>query len=106
MDAGELDESEEVFDVVFPSIDESSEVMHPGEEVLYFPALAVAAQLATILGFVFSSTSVRRDQLDAVFGGEFFIKRVRVVGFVADEPGWKLVDEASAKNVFHKLALG
>ena len=104
--ASKMDESEEVFDVVFPSIDESSEVMHPGEEVLYFPALAVAAQLATILGFVFSSTSVRRDQLDAVFGGEFFIERVRVVGFVADEPGRELIEEASGKNIFHKPALG
>ena len=106
MDAGELNESEEVFDVVFPSCNESSEVVHPCKEPLYFPSFAIAAQLAAILGSVFSSTSVRRDQLDAVFGGEFFIKRVRVVGFVADEPGWKLVDEASAKNVFHKLALG
>ena len=104
--ACEMDESEEVFDVVFPSIDESSEVMHPGEEVLYFPALAVAAQLATILGFVFSSTSVRRDQLDAVFGGEFFIERVRVVGFVADEPGRELIEEASGNNIFHKPTLG
>jgi hypothetical protein len=30
-DAGEVDESEEVFDVVFPSGDEAVEVVHPGE---------------------------------------------------------------------------
>jgi hypothetical protein len=34
------------------------------------------------------------------------IERVRVIGFVADEPGGELVEEAAGKNVFHKLALG
>jgi hypothetical protein len=74
--ACEMDEAEEVFDVVFPSCNESSEVVHPGKESLYFPSFAVAAQLAAILGSVFSSTSVGRDQLDAVFGGELFIERI------------------------------
>jgi hypothetical protein len=106
MQACEMDESEEVFDVVFPSCNESSEVVHPGKEPLHFPSFAIAAQLSAILGSVFSSASVRRDQLDAVLGGEFFIKRVRVVGFVADESGRELVEEASGKNIFHKLALG
>ena len=31
---------------------------------------------------------------------------IRVVGFVADEPGGQLVEEASGKNLFDKLALG
>ena len=104
--ACEVYESEEVFDVVFPSCNESSEVVQPGKEPLYFPPFTIAAQLAAILGFVCSSASVRRDQLDAVFGGEFFIQRVRVVGFVSDEPGRELIEEASGKNLFHKMALG
>jgi hypothetical protein len=66
MKACEVYESEEVFDVVFPSCDESSEVVHPGKESLYFPSLAIASKLATILGSVFSSSSVRRDQFDPV----------------------------------------
>lgn len=33
--AGEVDEAEEVFDVVFPSSDESSEVVHPREKPLH-----------------------------------------------------------------------
>ena len=32
LQAGKMDESEEVFDVVFPSTDESSEAVHPFEE--------------------------------------------------------------------------
>jgi hypothetical protein len=92
--------------VVFPSGNESSEVVHPGKEPLHFPSFAMAAQFAGILGSVFSSASVQRDQLDAVFGGELFIQRVRVVGFVADESGGELIEEASGKNIFHKPALG
>src|SRR5579859_4494110 len=106
LETGEMDESEEVFDVVFPSSNESSEVVHPCKEALYFPSFAIAAQLAAILGFVLSSASVRCDQVDAVFGGELFIERVRVIGFVADEPDRELIEEACGKNVFHKLALG
>ena len=34
------------------------------------------------------------------------IERVRIVGFVADEPGRKFVEEASGKNLLHKPALG
>jgi hypothetical protein len=72
----------------------------------HFPSSAIAAQLAAILGPVFASASVGRDQLNAVFVGELLIERVRVVGFVADEPGGELIKEAAGKNVFHKLALG
>ena len=101
-----MNKAEEVFDVIFPSGDESAEVLHPCEESFDFPSPAISAQLASILSLLAATTAVRRDQLDAVFGGELFIERVRVVGFVADEPGGELIEEASGKNVFHKLALG
>jgi hypothetical protein len=104
--AGGMDESEEVFDVVFPSCNESSEVVHPGKETLYSPPSAIAAQLVAILSFVCSSASVRREELDAIFGGKFFIQRVRVVGFVSDEPDRELIEEASGTSRFHKMALG
>jgi hypothetical protein len=106
MEAGEVDEAEEVFDVVFPTGDEASEVMHPGEQPFHFPASAVAAQLASILGSAFASAPVGGDQLDAIRGGELFIERVRVVGFVPDEPRREFVEKASGKNLFHKPALG
>ena len=48
MDSGELDESEEVVDVVFPSSDETAEVVHSGEEALDLPAFLIAAQLASV----------------------------------------------------------
>ena len=101
-----MDEAEEVLDMVFPSGDESAEVVHPGKEPLYFPAPAIAPQPASILSSAFAPAPVGRDQLDAVLALELFIERVRVVRFVSDEPGREFVKETSSKNLFHKLALG
>ena len=61
VEAGKLDEAEEVLDVIFPSSDEAAEVVHPCEEPLNFPASAIAAQLATVLGFAFATAPVGRD---------------------------------------------
>ena len=101
-----MDEAEEVFDVVLPAGDESSEGVHPGEEPLDFPAAAIASQRSSILGLPFTVGAVGRDQLDAVLCGKLLVERIRIVGLVADEPGRELVEKASGKNLFHKPALG
>ena len=106
VDAGEVDEAEEVFDVVFPSSDEAAEGVHPGKEPLHLPSSSVAAQFSTVLGDAFAPTSIGRDQLDAVVFGEMHVERIRVVGLVADESGRELVEKTSGKNLFHKPALG
>jgi hypothetical protein len=49
VEAGKVDEAEEVLDVVFPAGDEAAEVVYPREKPLHLPALSVAAQLAAIL---------------------------------------------------------
>jgi len=54
-EASELYESEEVFDVVFPSCDQSAVVLHPGKDAFDFPAAAIATQRAPVLGLVFAS---------------------------------------------------
>lgn len=92
--------------MVFPSGNVSAEVMHPGEQSFHFPSPAVAPQLASVLSLLSATAAVGRDHFDAVLGGELLVERVRVVGFVADEPGGELIEEAAGKNVFHKLALG
>jgi len=76
----------------------TAEVVHPREEPLHLPTLSVAAQLAPILAPA-SIAPVGRDHLDVVVVPERAIERVRVVGFVADEPGGELVEEASSQNV-------
>ena len=66
-EASELCEAEEVFDVVFPSDDESAEVVHPCKESFDFPASAVTAQLPAVLSLLSAIAAVGRDHLDAVF---------------------------------------
>ena len=100
-----MDEAEEVFDVVLPSGDEATEVVHPREKPLYSPALAIAAQLAPVLSLA-PIAPVGRDQLNAVFRLEPAVERVRVIGLVANEPGGELVEKASGQNILHKLTLG
>jgi hypothetical protein len=104
VDTSELDESEEVFDVVLPTGDETAEVVHPGEEPLDLPAFLVAAQLASVLRLAPVPT-VRRDQFNAVLFGKGLVQLVRIVRLVADQPGRELVEEASGKNLFDQLAL-
>jgi hypothetical protein len=104
--ACELSEAEEVFDVVFPSSDEPSEVVHPGKEPFHFPASAVAAELPSVLGLLFTVASVGGDHLDAVLIGHLLIQSVRVIGLVADQSFGELIEEASGQNSFHKLAFG
>ena len=103
LQAGEVDEAEEVLDVVFPSGDESAEVVHPGEEPFHLPTSLVAPQLASVLRLS-TPAAIRRDQLDAVFLFKFFIEPIRVVRFVPNESGGQLVEEASSQDFFDQLA--
>ena len=105
MKAGKVDEAEEVLDVVFPSSDESAEVVHPGKQPLHFPAFSIAAQFAAILSPA-PVAPVRGNQFNSVVFSEFRVERVRVVGLVADEACGEFVEKASGKNFFNKLALG
>lgn len=105
MDAGELHEAEEVLDVVFPARDESAEVVHPGKQPLHSPASPVTTQWASVLRLA-SVAPIRRNHFNVVLFGEFIVELVRVVRLVADEPGREFVEEASRKNLLHKLALG
>ena len=100
-----MHEAEKVVDVVFPSHDQTAELVHPRKQPFHFPASPVTTQRATVLGLA-PAPPVRCDQFDAVLVGELFVERVRVVRFVADEAGRELVEKASPKNLFHKLALG
>lgn len=105
MQACEVDKSEEVFDVIFPSGDEAAEVVHPGEEPFHLPASFVTAEHSPILCLA-PSPPVGRDHLDTVIVSQFLIERIRVVGLIADQPRREFIEEASGKNLFHKLAFG
>jgi hypothetical protein len=104
LQACEVDHSEVVFDVVFPSGNEAAEVVDPCEEPLDFPPFSVEAQGTAILRFGAFAT-VRRDHFDAVVFGQLSVKPVRVVGLVADQPGGEFIEEAGGEGVFDEMAL-
>ena len=91
--------------MAFPARDQAEEVVQLGEKPLDLPTPFVPAQRPSVLSFA-PFPPVRRDQLDAVLGGELIVERVRVVCFVPDKPGRELVEEASGKNLLHKQTLG
>ena len=94
MDADELDEAEEVFDVVFPARDESSEVVHPGKEPFDLPSFLIASQLAPVLGDA-TVAAVGANHLNAVFVFELLVEFVGVVCLVADQSSGQFVEKAS-----------
>lgn len=100
-----MHKSEEIFDVVFPSRDQSAVVLHPGKDALDLPAAAIATQRTAVLSLSLAIDAVGRDHLDAVFA-HLPVQRVRDVGLVADQSRGQLVEKASGQNSFHKLALG
>ncbi len=104
--ASKLHETKEVFDVVFPSCDQSAVVLHPGKDPLDLPSTAIAAQRASVLRYPFALGPVGRDHLDAILRGKLLIEWVRVISLIADQPFWQLVEEASGQNSFQKPALG
>jgi hypothetical protein len=101
-----MDESEEVFDVIFPSCDEPAEVLHPCEEPFHFPPSPIAPELASILRLLPATAPVGGDHFDVVFGSKPLVEWVGVVCFVADEPGGEFIEEAAGKNIFNKFAFG
>ena len=77
VEACETYESQEVLDVIFPSRDESAEVVHPGGEPLHFPSFAVAPQLAPVLSSLFAPSPVGCIyHFESVLDSKLFVERV------------------------------
>ena len=103
-ETAKLEHAEEVGFVIFPAADESAEVVKPGEEALDFPAAAVPAQLAAVLGVLPAAiVLVRRDQPDAMLLPEALIQRIAVVGAVADHSFWFGAREALLDGGFDEF---
>ena len=83
--AAELQHAEEIGFVIFPTTHQSAEVVEPGEEALDFPAAAIAAQFAAVLGARAATIPlVRGDESNAVFLPKTLVQRIAVVGPVSD----------------------
>src|SRR5580658_2332159 len=91
--ASEVDESEEVLDVVFPSRNQAAVVVHPCEEPLDFPAPAVSAQGAFVLRYLLAVGAMGSNHLHST-GAHLLIQYIGIAGLVADQSGGQLVEEA------------
>src|SRR5260370_4972646 len=88
-EATELEHAEEIGFVIFPAADQAAEVMKPGEKAFDFPATAVPAQLAAVLGaLAVAIVLVGRDEPNTVFLPEALVEWIAVVGAVADHASW------------------
>ena len=84
-EATELEHAEKVGFMIFPAAHQSAEVVKPGEEAFDFPAAAITAQFASVLGgFSVAIVPVRCDEPDAVFLPEALVERIAVIRAVAD----------------------
>src|ERR1700704_2813493 len=103
-ETAELEHAEEIGFVIFPAADESAEIVEPGKEALDFPAPAVTAQFAAVLGTLAAAVVlVGRDEPDAVFVPEALIERIAGVGAVADHSFWFGAREALGDSGFDEL---
>lgn len=84
--AAEVEESSEVFSMIFPPDDETSEVVEPGEESLDLPTSFVSTERSSILCAANTVPPIRCDHFGPILVREFVIERVAIVGFVPDEP--------------------
>jgi hypothetical protein len=99
--ACKLGHPEEILWVVFPASDDATIIMEPSKQALDFPATAVAAQRATVLGDrSFAVPAMRRDQLHMELFAYPLIQRIAVVGFIADQSLRRLAEEAALQRGF------
>jgi len=88
-ETAKLEHGEEVGLVIFPTADQSAEIVKPGEQALDFPAAAVATQFAAVLGVLpVAIVFVGCDESDAVFLPQAPVQWIAVVGAVADHSFW------------------
>jgi hypothetical protein len=105
-EAAESEHAEEIGLVIFPAADKSAEIVEPSKEALDFPAAAIAAQFAAVLGALAAAVVlVGRDEPDAVFLAEALIERIDVLDAVANHSFWFGSRETPRNGRFDEFAL-
>jgi hypothetical protein len=103
-EATELEHAEKVGLVIFPTADQSAEIVKPGEKAFDFPATTVSAQLAPVLGaLAVAIVLVGRDEPNVMFLPEVLVERIAVVGAVADQASGFGAREALLDGSFDEL---
>ena len=89
--------------MTFVACDEASVVLEPGKEALDLPAAPIAAKGSSVLGRgALSTVAMRRDHLDPPFPPQPFVEPITVVGTIADQPGWRVFEEAVVDRLVHE----
>jgi hypothetical protein len=95
-----LDEAEEVLGMMLVARDEPTKVVEPSEEALDFPASAIAAKRAAILGLSVAALLVRGDEFNPPNRTQALVQLVGIIGFVTDQTLGEGVDETLSEQVF------
>jgi hypothetical protein len=104
-EAGEMEHAEEIGFVKFPASHQSAEVVEPGLQAFDFPAAAVAAQFAAVLGALPATVVlVGRDEPDAMILPEALVERIAVVGAVTDHSFWFGARETLLEGSFERAS--
>src|ERR1700680_5241432 len=99
--ACQLNHPEEILWVVLPANDDATIIMEPSKQTLDFPATAVAAQRAAVLGnWSAAVPAVRRDQLHMELFAYALIQRIAIVSFIADQSLRRLAKESAHERGF------
>jgi hypothetical protein len=103
-EAAELEHAEEISFMIFPTGNQSAEVVEPGEKAFDFPATAVAAQFATVLrAFLTPIVLVGCDESNAVVLPQALVERIAVVGAITNHSFRCGAGEALLDGGFDKL---
>src|SRR5713226_31384 len=90
--------------VMFPTSDQSAEVVQPSEEAFDFPATAVAAQFATVLGdFTVAIVFVRCDEPNAMLFPKMLVERIAIVSAITNHSSGFSSREALLDSGFDEL---
>lgn len=77
--------------------------MKPGKETLNFPSPAISSQRSTVLGaFLFPISFVRRDHFDASLFKQPLVKRVAIIGFIANQTFELSLNKLLIQGCFHQ----
>jgi hypothetical protein len=100
---GKVEKRFEIVAMVFVPHHQSTVILQPGEQSFNFPPPLVAPQRPSVLRLA-PLLAVWRDHFDSSLFKPL-IKRVRVVGFVADQALWVFVEEARVERLLNQLGL-
>ncbi len=79
-----MEHRKKVLAATFISDDQTTEVLQPGKESLYFPPSPIPLEPTSILRWILAVATMWGDQLDAI-EAQFLVEAVGVVGVVADQ---------------------